>query len=249
MRVQSAAWNSAAVNVALVLACAAVGMVGLPLAFSGSISVTWLIWLWLVGGVVVSVGILLLIAALATSATLAVGPLLPRADSNLTPSQARLVVRLLLFGLALIAVQASLRRPLALLIGGPGSASSIEATVAAAALAVVLGALVWSYESARPIVQGLTWRAIDAAIPTVTAPLAAEPTRTMSVVNVGPIPSATDAPTLRATPSDGDADVTLRAAQADPGATVLIPRPDVDPTLRVSPSDPDATIRRGDDRK
>jgi hypothetical protein len=178
-----------------------------------------------------------------------------------------MVVRLVLFGLALIAVQASLRRPLALLIGGAGSASSIEAGIAAAALAAVLGALVWSYESARPIVQRLTWRAIDAAIPTVTAPLAAEPTRTASVMNAGPIPSATDAPTVRAIPSDADAtlrapdadatvavassdpDATLRAGQADPGATVLIPRPDVDPTLRVSPPDPDATIRASDDRK
>lgn len=142
---------------------------------------------------------------------------MPRLDGSSTRRRVRLLSRLALFGLAVVFTQAVLRRPVAQLLGGDHS-SVIEAAVAAVALALVFALLIWAYETARPMVQAMTLRAIDAAIPTVGVPPVAEPMRTMS-------PAAAE-PTVRA-PVARDPEATVRApALQDSQATVRSVDPD-----------------------
>jgi hypothetical protein len=187
------AWNSVVVTVCLAVLCALIGMVALPLLFGPSPGQLATI-VWLVAAIVVSV--LLIALALQLSAPLSSAILRAVKADSITRSQALLLARLLMIGLALVATQSILRRPIALLLGGDRSATPIEAGIAAAALAAVLALLVWMYQTARPMVQAATLRAIDAAIPTTGTALVAEPTRTSMSVVSGPIPSPTDAVTV-----------------------------------------------------
>jgi hypothetical protein len=150
---------------------------------------------WLVAAILVST--VVIVAAFRLSRPLA--DLLGRGlkASSITASQTLLLARLLLLGLAVIISQALLRGPIALVFGGGDrSAAPIESGIAAAALGGVLVLLVWAYQTARPMVQAMTLRAIDAAIPTTGQAVAAEPTRTSASVISGPVPSATDAVTI-----------------------------------------------------
>ena len=127
--------------------------------------------------------------------------------------------------------------PVALLLGGGDrSATPIEAGIAAAALAAVLALLVWMYQTARPMVQAATLRAIDAAIPTTGTALVAEPTRTSMSVVSGPVPSATDAMTVVAPlfPS-------LQANGAHSGVAIS------DDATEIAAQDGEATVLSGND--
>lgn len=235
--IERPAWNSLVVTIVLAALCAAIGMIVLPLLFGSAPSQLATI-VWLLAAIVVSV--LVIALTLQLSNPLARAILKTVSADSITVSQERLLARLLLVGLALVATQSILRRPIAILLGGDRSAIPIEAGIAAAALAVVLALLVWMYHAARPMVQAATLRAIDAAIPTTGSTLVAEPTRTSMSVVSGPIPAPTDAvtvvaplfPTLRARSSAGDAEATQLSQHARDQATVVTTRPD-EQTLRV----------------
>lgn len=209
---------------------------------------------WLIAAIVVSLVVIALALRLSRPLAAEIGRTV--SSSRVTPSQTRLLARLLMVGLALVIAQTILRRAIAQILVGEQTEAPLEAGIAAAALAIVLLLLVWAYQAARPMLQTVTLRAIDAAIPTTAEALSAEPTRTsMSMVDGGPIPSPSDAVTLWA-PSRGarpgpeasttsptvvagrtngsDGDETVVAGRAEDQATVVRPRPD------------DATLRRND---
>jgi hypothetical protein len=257
-------WDSAVVIVAVVGVCAVIGLIALPLAFGTAPLSAVTLAGWLFAAVLLSVVLLALVPRLSASM---VGALDPRVGgySEVTPSQTQLVSRLLLLGLMVVIAQAILRRPLALVISGEPSAASVEAGIAALALALVLALLMWLYQTARPMVQAFTLRAIDAAIPTVGEPLHSEPTRTTMSVVTAPTAmsqpavqsSAMDAPTVRTSeaepptrPSSVADEPTLRTPPADAtlpsagvdGPTLPSTRAD-EPTRRIPPAEPDATLR------
>jgi hypothetical protein len=163
--------------------------------------------------------------------------------SAITPSQTRLLARLLMCGVALLTIQAILRRPVALVLGGDRSSTPIEAGIAAGALAAVLLLLVLLYQTARPMVQALTLQVIDAAVPTVGTAPEAEPTRTSVSAIRGPIPSPTDAVTVVAPLAlpTRDADATVPRFR-DSERTLIARRPDSQATIN-SPSNDDRTLR------
>jgi hypothetical protein len=201
------------IDLALAVVVAALGLIALPLVFGSAVVV------WLVAAVVLAICLLVLIPRLSRPVAFAMQAHLS-SSSTVTPSQTRLVAQLLVVGIALLVVQAILRRPLSLVLGGQIGATTYEASIAATGLTLVLAIAVWLYQTARPVVQAATLRAINVAIPTVeTAPLA-EPTRTLSV-----------------------ADATVRAPVVDDQATVRAPLPQDEPTIRAPLADPDATLR------
>jgi hypothetical protein len=227
--------DSVAVSIVVVGACAAIGIVALPLVFSQPFlaAAPWSTLVWLAIAILLSV-YLLAVAWPRLSRSLAVefGRRVTTSTGGptVTPSQIRLVARLVVLGATLVIVQAILRRPLALLLGGGerGSAS-FEAAIAATVLALILALLIWLYQSARPMIQAVTLRAIDAAIPTVEVAPEHEPTRTVSIVGATRPASEADTPTL----------VTGGRNRLDPEATVLAG--DVEATTLIA--DPDATLR------
>jgi hypothetical protein len=233
--------DSVAVSIAVAGVCAAIGIVALPLVFAQPLlaAAPWSTPVWLAIAIFMSV-YLLAIALPRLSRPLAVelGSRVAStaAGPTVTPSQSLLVAQLVVLGALLVIVQAILRRPLALLLGGGERGSgSIEAAIAATVLALVLALLVWLYQSARPLMQSVTLRAIDAAIPTVAPAAQREPTRTVSVVSPVPeVDAATqrvspvlDEPTLRA-PTSAD-EPTLPARPTTDAAT-LPARPSADAT-------------------
>src|SRR5579864_1259549 len=214
MSEQLATRNSVVLWLALLGVCAATGMAGLPIAFGIAALPAWTTVVWLVAALAVSLVALLAVRPFSAALALNVPGVLP--------SDARLLARLVAFVLALIIAQASLRRPLALLVGG-AAINPVEAAIAAIALAVVLALLVWAYQTAQPLVKSLTLQALDAAIPTVEASPVAEPTHTVSVVGAGSVPSATEAATVRVT--------------ADDAPTIRTPVAEDEPTLRAAEND------------
>jgi hypothetical protein len=175
---------------------------------------------WLLAAIVISILVIALALQLSRPLANAIGQRV--SASSITPSQTRLLARLLLCGLALVTTQAILRRPVALVLGGDRSSPPIEAGIAAGALAAVLLLLVLLYQTARPMVQALTLQVIDAAVPTVGAAPEKEPTRTSVSVVRSAIPSPTDAVTVV--------------------APLVIPRRDNEATI-VSSSADDLTLR------
>ncbi|MBV9583104.1 MAG: hypothetical protein JO057_31340 [Chloroflexi bacterium] len=241
-----ATWNSIVVIVVLAAICAVIGMFVLPLVFGPAPGAVMTL-VWLVVAVVDSCAVIALLFQLSRPLASALGQSLGSASV----SQTALLARLLMFGLALVTTQAILRHPIAVILGADGSSVSIESGIAAAALAAVLVTLVWVYQTARPMVQTVTLRAIDAAIPTTAAALTAEPTRTsISVMSSGPIPSATDAATLIAPLSvQPAAEVPTLVAGQVADATQMTGRPpDAEATL-LAPRDDQATLvaHRDDD--
>jgi hypothetical protein len=243
-------WNSVLFTVALAAVCAVTGIVVLPLVFGPGPS-DLATFVWLLSALVLSVLLIALTSRLSRPLAAELGRGL---GSSITPSQTLLLARLLMIGLALVATQAMLRHPVALILGGDSSAVSIESGIAAAALAVLLVLLVWVYQTARPMVQTVTLRAIDAAIPTTGTALVAEPTRTSaSVVSSSPVPAPTDAvtvvaplfarSTIEATTviASRDADATVDTRR-DADATVVAKRTDDQATIVASPAD-DPTLR------
>ena len=197
-------------NLSIAGLCAAIGVIGLPLVVGAATPgpVATLVWLGL--AFVASMAILVAVVPLSGSLGTAMVGL------GLTRSQSALLAGLLAIGLALIVVQATLRPPLALLFG-----STFDATIAALALTLVLALLVWTYETAQPMLKQLTRRTLDAAIPTIAA-RADEPTTRVSRV------AEPTAPTARAE----DASLTLPAAKPHDDATVRRSRAD-EPTIQA----------------
>jgi hypothetical protein len=259
--------DSVAVSIVVVGVCAAIGIVALPLVFSQPLLAdaprSTLVWL----AIAVVLSVYLLAVAwprLSRWLALELGRRFMTSASGptVTPSQIRLVARLVVLGVLLVIVQAILRRPLALLLGGEPGSASFEAAIAATVLALILGLLVWLYQSARPLMQSYTLRAIDAAIPTVQPAPQHEPTRTVSIVGAAPAANVStqrvspvlDEPTLRA-PSLADGPTLRAPSLADEPTLPVRPAPDAEtPTLitggreRVDPDatlavDPDATLR------
>jgi hypothetical protein len=226
-------------NIVLAVVCAAIGLVALPFTF-GTAAMPWATPVWLAAAVLLAVCLLALLPRLSRPLATAI----TRQTSSVTPSQNRLVAQLIVLGVLLVVVQAILRRPVALLVsGGERTSASLEAAIAATALTLVLALLVWLYQTARPVVQSVTLRAIDAAIPTVEAAPVSEPTRTVSVIASQP-----DAePTVR--PPSTDAEPTLRAPSTADEATLRAPTLTDGPTLvtRARPPDADATVARDPD--
>src|SRR5215471_14547212 len=172
---------------------------------------------WLLAAIVISILVIALALRLSRPLANAIGQRV--SASAITPSQARLLARLVLCGIALVTTQAILRRPVALVLGGDRSQAPIEAGIAAGALAAVLLLLVLVYQTARPMVQALTLQVIDAAVPTVGSAPETEPTRTSVSVVRTPTPQPTEALTVVAPlvlPAR-DADATIpRSRDSDP---------------------------------
>jgi hypothetical protein len=192
--------------------CAVLGTVALPLVFGGAAAPAWQTPVWLALAMATSVYLLVLMPRFSQLLADQLGRRLEAAQA-IPPSQIRLLARLFLFAVVIDLIQSILRRPVALLLGGERSAAPVEAVVAAVALALLLALLVWIYQTARPIVQSITLRAIDAAIPTVG---------TQSLMDVT-LPTPTDdQATLRDTPQADDA--TVRSPDLS-DETVRTPRP------------------------
>jgi hypothetical protein len=192
--------------------CAVLGTVALPLVFGGPAAPSWQTPVWLALATATSVYLLVLMPRFSQLLADQLGRRLEAAQA-IPPSQIRLLARLFLFAVVIDLIQSILRRPVALLLGGERSAAPVEAVVAAVALALLLALLVWIYQTARPIVQSMTLRAIDAAIPTVG---------TQSLMDVT-LPTPTDdQATLRDTTQADDA--TVRSPDLSE-ETVRTPRP------------------------
>jgi hypothetical protein len=205
----AAEWSVAIPGVAAM--CAVLGTVALPLVFGGA-AAPWQTPVWLALSTATSVYLLVLMPRFSQLLADQLGRRL-QATQAIPPSQIRLLARLFLFAVVIDLIQSILRRPVALLLGGERSSAPVEAAVAAVALALLLALLVWIYQTARPIVQSMTLRAIDAAIPTVG---------TQSVMDVT-LPAPTDdRATLRDTPHADDA--TVRSPDLS-DETVRTPRP------------------------
>lgn len=202
----------------IAVACAAVGLVALP-ALVASQPLTLI---WLLGEVLLSIASLALLPALGRALGDAIGQRTREAIS-VTPSQTRLIGYLLVLGIMLITVQAMLRRSLALLLGADGRAAlTVESAVAATALTFVLALAVWLFQTARPVVQSLTMRAIDVAIPTIgAAPLAEATMRTTSLDGEATVLAPRRPPEADPTIAT-DADATIAA---DPDVTLRVVRP------------------------
>ncbi len=259
----SRVWDSAVAILTVTLVCAAVGVFGLPVLFAAPPAASvWETPAWLVAAILVALIVLVELPRLApplskallgqaTTLGSAVGP-------SVTPSQTLLLARLALWGLALVITQAIVRRPVALLLGGQRDAPPVEAGVAAVALVLVLALLIWLYQTGRPVVQSMTLRAIDAAIPTVSPAVLSEPTRTILPITSPPgiggeattVVGRVEERTV-ASPGRGGSDekTMVSAREAGGDATVVTPSVvDADATVVARQVDADATLvsPRGD---
>ncbi len=238
------AWGQSAPVVATAAALWITGVVALPLIFGAQPAGLGpgLVWL----GVALAITLVLLALVPSLSRVLAAGLARlsaalasPDAPSSATFKSAELLVvaRLLVVAAELLIVQAVLRRPISIVLGGELQGATVEAGIAAGALFLILPLLVWTYQTTRPMVQAATLRALDAAIPTVGTAVLAEPaTRGSRVVTTPTVrrstPVADDA-TAVAPRGDDQTAVSARAAargkaptRAAADATEVSPRND-----------------------
>jgi uncharacterized membrane protein YedE/YeeE len=159
----------------LAVAYAVLGIVVGPILFGAltmpTANAPWAAPVWLALALSLALGATILLSRLAEPLAVALVPGLVKLGAHMgpsiTPSEALLLERLVIAGIQVLLAQAVVRRPLALVVAGDRSASSFEAGIAAAALAVVLAGLVWAYQTARPAVYAAVLRVLDSAIPTV----------------------------------------------------------------------------------
>jgi hypothetical protein len=246
---RNVAWGLAAPVAATAAALWVTGVVALPLIFGGQPAGfgSGLIWL----GLAVAITVVLLALVPNLSQLLAAG--LARLSAALaspdTPSSATfntaellVVARLIVIAGELLIVQAVLRRPIAIVLGGDRQVATVEAGIAAGALFLIFPLLVWTYQTTRPMIQAATLRALDAAIPTVGTAVLAEPDTRGSHVAVPPTarqstPVADDATAVSPRGDDKTA-VSARAAARMRGPT----RVDDDATAISSSGDDDRTV-------
>ncbi len=245
------AWGQSAPVVATAAALWVIGVVALPLIFGQPAGLgSGLVWL----GTALAITILLLALLPSLSQLLAAGLARlsaalasPDVPSSATFKTAELLVvaRLLVLAAELLIVQAVLRRPIALVLGGDRQVATVEAGIAAGALFLIFPLLVWTYQTTRPMVQAATLRALDAAIPTIGTAVLAEPvTRGSHIVAPPsvrqPTPLADDA-TAISSPRD---DRTVVAPRDGDKTVVSAPRGEEDQTF-VSPPRSDDSRARG----
>src|SRR5713226_466105 len=245
------AWGQSAPVVATAAALWVIGVVALPLIFGQPAGLgSGLVWL----GIALAITILLLALLPSLSQLLAAGLARlsaalasPDVPSSATFKTAELLVvaRLLVLAAELLIVQAVLRRPIALVLGGDRQVATVEAGIAAGALFLIFPLLVWTYQTTRPMVQAATLRALDAAIPTIGSAVLAEPvTRGSHIVAPPsvrqPTPLADDA-TAISSPRD---DRTVVAPRDGDKTVVSPPRGEEDQTF-VSPPRTDDSRARG----
>jgi hypothetical protein len=261
---RNVAWGQSAPVVASAAALWVIGVVALPLIFSGPAGTgsgpgwlgagSGLVWLGV--GLLITVLLLALVPSLARvlafglerlSAALAS----PDAPSSATFKSAELqvVARLLVLAGELLVVQAVLRRPIAIVLGGDRQVANVEAGIAAGALFLILPLLVWTYQTTRPMVQAATLRALDAAIPTIGTAVLVEPATGGSHVVAPPsvrrpTPGADEATAVSHRGDDKTA-VSARAAARRRGPTRVS-----DDATAISPSGDDRTAvsPRDDDK-
>jgi hypothetical protein len=229
------AWGQSAPVVATAAALWITGVIALPLVFGAQPAGlgTGLVWLGM--ALVITVVLLALVPSLsrvlaAGLARLSAALASPDAPSSATFNTPELLVvaRLLVVAAELLIVQAVLRRPIAIVLGGDRQGATVEAGIAAGALFLILPLLVWTYQTTRPMVQTATLRVLDAAIPTIGTAVLTEPaTRGSNVV----------APPAVRRPTPGADDATDISRRGD-DRTVVSPRPIEAPT----PVDGDATV-------
>jgi hypothetical protein len=254
---RNVAWGQSAPVVATAAALWVTGVVALPLIFGGPAGTgAGLPWLGVAGAGLVWLGVALLITVCLLALLPTLSRLLalglerlsaalasPDAPSSATFKSAELLVvaRLLVLAGELLIVQAVLRRPIAIVLGGDRQVANVEAGIAAGALFLILPLLVWTYQTTRPMVQAATLRALDAAIPTIGTAALTEPATRGSHVVVppaavrGPIQGADEATAVSQRGDDQTA-VSARAAARRRGPT------------RVGGDTPAVTEVVGDDR-
>ncbi len=254
---RNVAWGQSAPVVAMAAALWVTGVVALPLIFGGpSGTAVGPPWLGAAGAGLVWLGVALLITVLLLALVPSLARLLalglarlsaalasPDAPSSATFRSAELLVvaRLLVLAGELLIVQAVLRRPIAIVLGGDRQVANVEASIAGGALFLILPLLVWTYQTTRPMVQAATLRALDAAIPTIGSAALTEPaTRGSHIVAPpsavrGPTAAAQEATTI-SQPGDDKTAVSARAAARSRGPT------------QVASDAPAATEVVGDDR-
>jgi hypothetical protein len=232
---RNVAWGQSAPVVATAAALWIAGVVALPLIFGAQpIGVaSGLVWLAVALAITVSLVALMpnlarvLAAGLARLSAALASPDAPSSATFKTP-ELLVVARLLVLAGELLVIQAILRRPIAIALGGERQVATVEAGIAAGALFLILPLLMWTYQTTRPMVQAATLRALDAAIPTIgTAELTEPATRGSHVV--------TPLTERRPTPVADDATaVSARAAARRRGPTRV-----ADDATAVSPRDDD----------
>lgn len=222
---------------------------------------------WLAVAVVLSLWLLALVPGLATGIAAWLDRLTAR-DRSVAGRPVRRVgsvgaARLLVVVVVVVLVQAIVRRPLVAVLGVIANPLTVEAIFAAGTLALLLIILVWLHQTARPLVEAVTWQALDALVATsgseAAARLAADVETEASTVS-GRAASGTtqsDAATIAessrqstndgppatvATPADGAAlvapgDATLAAAEE---ATHPDPFSHASTHLTPSTEDPDS---------
>jgi hypothetical protein len=211
-------WDSALRVTAVTLGCAVVGVFVLPAVFGVTFATSaWAIYGWLVTAVISATIILATLPRLAPglSRLVLLQTMSAQASSfpTVTPSQTLLLSRLALFTIALLATQAIVRRPIALLLASDRSVSAADAALAAGALSLSLALLVGLYQTGRTIMQTLTLRVIDAAVPTVSSTPSTDTLRAVSAV---------------ASPPESANTLTAVAIRYEP---TLAAAPTADPTL------------------
>jgi hypothetical protein len=196
------------------------GVVLLPMVFRASTAqiddADWAARGWLAAALILAGCGSIVLSRLADPLALALAPRLVRLGEHvgpsITPSEALFLQRVGIVVVQVLVAQAVLRRPVALVLGGQREAASLEAGIAAVALALVLVALAWAYVTGRPMLYSAVLRLLDSALPTVGSDAAisepdvtAQPTlrSAATVARVAEEPatvvapsSAHDAPTL-----------------------------------------------------
>lgn len=147
--------NRVLLPLAAVVSLSGLGLFALP-SLATSVAPAW----WLAAAILITLGVMFLLPTCGQALTAALDRWAEREAANTL-----LLSRLTVFSIEVVLAQAILRRPVALTLGT--EAGPVEATVAAGALSLLLLLLVWTYQTAKPVLRAWIFESIDAAIPTV----------------------------------------------------------------------------------
>jgi hypothetical protein len=158
--------RSLSTGLAVALAASLLGLFGLPLLF-GRLPGPSQGVLWLVAAVVCCICLIVPTRPLATALANLLARLPGRARQTLTTHSVPFeIARLVVAAGYLVLVQAILRHPLVAVLGAGAEPFLIEAVFAVAALLVLMTLLGWLHRTAKPVVEGLAWVALDSALAT-----------------------------------------------------------------------------------
>jgi hypothetical protein len=161
---------------AQVVAAAALGLVGLPALLADSRAALQ-DWIWLSLAVACAIWLIVLAPAMARVLAQLVSRLQDARDGDRVVN-ALAVGWLVVAVLEVLVIQAILRRPLVRVVGIQLEPYAVEVSVAAAALLVLLVLLARLHQTARPLVEGLVWSALNTVLATTGSDAnAASPTR------------------------------------------------------------------------